>query len=113
MMMAGIIVAGVGLLVWFICSIVVSVKLYRAEGLMPMILSLATCGVSSYVLGWVKSKVYQLGRLMVVWTLSIFAYVGGFVVVFQEKEKADKEEVEKSFEEVPELDMGFTFPDEE
>ena len=59
-------IAGLGSL---ICFIVVLIKQFQEGGVLHGIIGLITCGIWTFIWGWINSGRLNLRNLMLIWTL--------------------------------------------
>jgi predicted membrane protein len=63
-------------LVSLIIFIMVLIKSFSEGGVLHGILGIITCGLYTYIWGWIKSKELQLFKMMLLWTIvTILPYV--------------------------------------
>ena len=53
----------------FIIFIIVLIKSFKEGGVLHGILGIITCGLYTYIWGWIKSKELQLMKMMLLWTI--------------------------------------------
>jgi len=67
----------------FILFIVVLIKQFKHQGALHGILGIITCGLYTFIWGWVKSGKLQLSKIMLAWTfLIIISIAAEFLIVF-------------------------------
>jgi len=59
-------IAGVGSL---ICFIIVLIKQFQEGGILHGIIGLITCGIWTFIWGWINSSRLNIRNLMLIWTL--------------------------------------------
>ena len=59
-------IAGFGFL---ICFIIVLIKQFQEGGLLHGIIGLITCGIWTFIWGWLNSSRLNIRNLMLIWTL--------------------------------------------
>lgn len=67
-------------IVAFILFILVLIKQFRKGGILQGILGIITCGLWTFIWGWIKHNAHGLTRLMLIWTLIIVAQIAIAVV---------------------------------
>lgn len=60
---------------WFILLIILLIKQFQYGGVMHGIAGVFTCGLSTYLWGWIKSSELKIRNLMIVWTIIIVLYL--------------------------------------
>ena len=55
----------------FICFIMVLIKMFQRAGAGLGIVGIITCGIATYIWGWMKSKELALTKIMLIWTAAI------------------------------------------
>ena len=81
-MTTGIIAYGVGILAGlagFVCFIMVLVKSFQRSGPGIGIVGIITCGIATFIWGWIKSKEFNLTKIMLLWTVVIIISIGANV----------------------------------
>jgi Flp pilus assembly protein TadD len=63
----------------FVIFILVLIKSFKEGGILHGILGIITCGLYTFIWGWLKSKQLQLTKMMLLWTL---LYVISFAMPF-------------------------------
>ena len=63
------IVAGLVSIASFVIFVIVLIKSFKQGGVLHGILGLLTCGLYTFVWGWLKSKQLQLTKTMLLWTI--------------------------------------------
>ena len=72
-----------GYLTWFgtlACFILVLVKLFESEGVFNGLIGILTCGIWTFIWGWINAKEQNIVSLMLLWTL--FVVIRLFVIVW-------------------------------
>jgi hypothetical protein len=59
-------IAGLGSL---ICFIIVLIKQFQEGGVLHGIIGLITCGIWTFIWGWINSGRFNIRNLMMIWTL--------------------------------------------
>jgi len=73
----GLIIQSLGGIIAILCWILVLVKLFQARLTTLGVVSLLTCGLAGYVIGWLKVNELRLRTLMLVWTGGLIMSVAG------------------------------------
>jgi len=63
----------------FVVFIMVLIRSFKEGGILHGLLGLLTCGMYTYIWGWLKSKQLQLTKTMLVWTL---CWIGSIALPF-------------------------------
>ena len=58
--------AGLG---WLICFIIVLIKQFQEGGILHGIIGIITCGLWTFIWGWIHSGRFNIRNLMLIWTL--------------------------------------------
>ena len=61
-------------LVSFLCFVLVLVKQFQNSGLVHGIVGILTCGIWTFIWGWINSGRYDFRALMLVWTTLIVVH---------------------------------------
>lgn len=83
MSIVGIIAYGVGILAGlagFVCFIMVLVKSFQRSGAGIGIVGIITCGIATFIWGWIKSKEFNLTKIMLLWTVALVISIGANTV---------------------------------
>jgi len=59
-------IAGLGSL---ICFIIVLIKQFQEGGLLHGIIGIITCGIWTFIWGWINSGRFNIRNLMLIWTV--------------------------------------------
>jgi|SRR6267378_4161044 len=76
-MLAGGLIGILALLVglgWLICCIIVLIKQFQDAGVVHGIIGIITCGIWTFIWGWINSSRLGLRNIMLIWTLLIVVY---------------------------------------
>jgi hypothetical protein len=71
-------------LVWLILLIIVLIKQFQNAGVVHGIIGIVTCGIWTFIWGWMNSGKLNLRNIMLIWTLVIIVCIilnvmgGGF-----------------------------------
>jgi hypothetical protein len=60
---------GVAGLAWLICFIIVLIKQFQEGGILHGIIGIITCGLWTFIWGWINSGRLNIRNLMLIWTL--------------------------------------------
>jgi hypothetical protein len=58
-------------LVWLVLLIIVAIKQFQNGGVVHGIIGIFTCGIWTFIWGWVNSGKLNIRNLMLIWTLVI------------------------------------------
>ena len=73
----GLFIQSAGCIISILCWILVLVKLFQARLTTLGVVSLLTCGLAGYVIGWIKVKELGLRAVMLVWTGALIMSMAG------------------------------------
>ncbi len=76
--MAGGLIGIIGLLVgigWLICFIIVLIKQFQTAGAVHGIIGIITCGIWTFIWGWMNATKLNLKNIMMIWTLLLIICV--------------------------------------
>jgi len=70
-------------LVCFICFIIVLIKQFQDGGVLHGIIGIITCGIWTFIWGWMNASRLNIKNIMMIWTVLIVIYIilgamGGF-----------------------------------
>jgi hypothetical protein len=71
-------------LVWLVLLIIVLIKQFQNAGVVHGIIGIVTCGIWTFIWGWMNSGKLNLRNIMLIWTLVIIVCIilnvmgGGF-----------------------------------
>jgi hypothetical protein len=65
----------------FVISIIVLIKSFKHGGVLHGIIGIITCGFYTFIWGWIKSRSFQMTKLMVTWTLIPVVCIGLYFVI--------------------------------
>jgi hypothetical protein len=71
-----------GYLAWFgtlACFILVLVKQFESEGVFNGLIGILTCGIWTFIWGWINAKEQNIVSLMLLWTLFVAIRLFGIV----------------------------------
>lgn len=96
---------GLGLivgLVSLVCFIMVLIKSFQNSGAGIGIVGIITCGIATFIWGWIKAKELNLTKLMLTWTAAIVLGIcfNGAAGVFAAKALAESPEARQALEEM-------------
>ena len=60
---------------WFVLLIILLIKQFQYGGVMHGIVGVFTCGLWTYLWGWINSSELKIRNLMIVWTIIIVLYL--------------------------------------
>jgi len=63
------IVGGIAGLGWVICFIIVLIKQFQEGGILHGIIGLITCGIWTFIWGWINSGRLNIRNIMLIWTV--------------------------------------------
>ena len=63
------IVGGIAGLGWVICFIIVLIKQFQEGGILHGIIGLITCGIWTFIWGWINSGRLNIRNIMLMWTV--------------------------------------------
>ena len=63
------IVGGIAGLGWVICFIIVLIKQFQEGGILHGIIGLVTCGIWTFIWGWINSGRLNIRNIMLIWTV--------------------------------------------
>ena len=63
------IVGGIAGLGWVICFIIVLFKQFQEGGILHGIIGLITCGIWTFIWGWINSGRLNIRNIMLIWTV--------------------------------------------
>ena len=63
------ILGGIASLGWLICFIIILIKQFQEGGVLHGIIGLITCGIWTFIWGWINSGRLNIRNLMLIWTL--------------------------------------------
>ena len=69
-------------LTWFgtlACFILVLVKQFESEGVFKGLIGILTCGIWTFIWGWINAKEQNIVSLMLLWTLFVVIRLFGIV----------------------------------
>ena len=58
-----------------ICLIIVLIKQFQNAGVVHGIIGIITCGIWTFIWGWMKHKEYGLTKVMTIWTIAIVVMI--------------------------------------
>ena len=66
----------------FVCFILVLVKQFQRAGPVNGIIGIVTCGIWTFIWGWLKADVENIKKLMSIWSLLIIVEIIVYVLNF-------------------------------
>ena len=63
------IVGGIAGLGWVICFIIVLIKQFQEGGILHGIIGLITCGIWTFIWGWINSGRLNIRNIILIWTV--------------------------------------------
>ncbi len=70
------VLGGIAVLGWAICFIIGLIKQFQEAGVLHGIIGLITCGIWTFIWGWINSGRLNIRNLMLIWTLLWLAAIG-------------------------------------
>jgi vacuolar-type H+-ATPase subunit I/STV1 len=71
-----------GYVIWFValaCFILVLVKQFEAESVFSGLIGILTCGIWTFIWGWINAREEHIISLMLLWTLAVVIRLFGIV----------------------------------
>jgi hypothetical protein len=60
---------------WLICFIIVLIKQFQDAGVVHGIIGIVTCGIWTFIWGWMNASRLNLKTIMMIWTLLIIVRI--------------------------------------
>jgi len=58
---------------YFVCLVIVLIKQFQTAGALHGIIGIITCGLWTFIWGWMRATTLGLKNIMMIWTLLIVA----------------------------------------